>query len=225
MIDIDTLVPGWVARLVVMSATDDAAVSALETLWGKIRERNERIPAAIFEIGPGRGSLCTGVGWDQRYPVIRASLMRGDRNATAAEVLQELLHCAAHAIVYEPGKVAPTEGRYHDKSYRAAAESLGLDVEASDPVGGAADGWSITTLARGTLSRYRAEVDRLNRALARWEPTEQQKRQDPRQSRTQVMVQCSCTPPRKVRAGQKVLDKGGIRCEICGELFTASASS
>jgi hypothetical protein len=36
-----------------------------------------------------------------------------------------------------------------------------------------------------------------------------------------VLVHASAQGP----AGQKVLDKGGIRCEVCSELFTASASA
>ncbi len=224
MIDSDVLMSGWMARLVAMTTTDDAVVTTLEAVWAATRATNPGVPQVVFEIGPGRESTCSSIGWDQRYPVIQVNLMRGDRKTTSAELLERLLHWASHALVYEPGKVASSEGRYHGKGYKAAAEQLGLGVEASDPIGGAAEGWSVTKLARGTLSRYRPEVDRVSRALGRWEPTSQPKTQEPRQSRAQVMVQCSCAPPRKIRAAQKSINKGGIRCEVCGERFVPAAA-
>jgi hypothetical protein len=214
--------PGYRAIIRPVSEADRHVLEAVDRVWSKIQEQAPAVPNVIFDLTPGRSSGCSDVGWDQPHPVISINL-RPDgprrRTSTGPEILQGLLHQAAHAIVYEPGKIAPTEGRYHSREYKEAAERLGLDVEPSDPVGKAASGWSVTTLARGTLSRYRSEVDRLSRALAKWEPTAQQKTQQPRESRTQVAVHCSCTPPRKIRAGQKVLDKGGIRCEVCGELF------
>lgn len=213
--------PGF--KIVPVTAEDDAILRALERTWEKVRVQDDRIPNVVFEIAPGRESTCTSVGFDQVWPVIQLNLMRDGRKVTGAELLQTLLHQAAHALIYEPGKVRPSEGRYHPRAYRDAGVGLGLDVEASDPVTKAGDGWRQTALARGTLTRYRPEVDRLNRALDHWTATEQPKTERTG-SRNGVMLMCSCLPPRKIRirGNPENIDVSRIRCEICGELFAVS---
>jgi len=217
------LPPGF--KIIPVTAEDDAVLSALEGTWLQVRQQDARVPAAIFEIGPGRESSCISIGWDQRYPVIQVNLLRDGRKVKGAEMLERLLHQAAHAVIYEPGRVAPTSGRYHARVYKDAAEKLGLHAEPSNPVSLAGDGWSETTLARGTLTRYRAEVGRLDRALARWKATEQVKAEPPRESRGRELAECSCTPPRKIRVNRNVFAKGGIRCEVCGEPFELASAS
>jgi len=66
-------------------------------------------------------------------------------------------------------------------------------------------------------------VDRLGRALTRWEPPSQPGEQvrEAGGSRNGVALVCSCTPPRKIRlrGNPETIDTSRIRCEICGELF------
>jgi len=94
-------------------------------------------------------------------------------------------------------------------------DALGLDVE----FGGRGIGWDRTSLARGTLTRYRAELDQLDRAMTSWEPVSIRKG-----SRRPVKMVCSCSPPRILRTSAGTAAGPGIRCEKCGELFvTASA--
>ena len=201
--------------LVRVSAEDNAVLRALEKLWSKIREHDSRVPVALFDLTPGRSSGCVSVGWDQLSPVIEINLRPEGQNSTGAEVLEFLLHQAAHSIA---GPVKSSEGRWHNRAYRDAAESIGLDTAVD------ATGYGATSLASGTRTRYRNELSALDRALAKWEPTEQVKAE--RSSRNGVVLQCSCDPPRKIRirGNPDHLDVTGIRCEHCGQPFTASAS-
>lgn len=213
--------PGYRATLVAVSEQDAAVISALDKLWAKIREQDERIPASmIFDLTPGRSSSCTSVGFDQPWPVIEINLKDPDGHTISAkDALAFLLHQASHAIA---GPQMTSEGRYHPRSFADAGVSLGLDVEASDPVTKAGDGWSLTSLARGALTRYRPEVDVLDRALRKWTPTEQPKakRAD---SRNGVVLACLCVPPRKIRlrGDPAKIDVTRIKCEICGVNFEA----
>ena len=206
-------IPGWIARVVLVTAQDDAVLTALEGLWAKIRHEEASVPAAVFEIGPGRESSCTSVGWDQRYPILQINLMRGGRKVTSAELLQTLLHLAAHAATYEPGTLGPSENRYHSRAYRDVADSIGLTATAVP-----GDGWATTELARGTLTRYRP----------RWPPGPgagevgaDSSGQGHRDSRNPVPFVCSCDPPRRLRMNQGQADLGVVICSICGEPFRA----
>lgn len=223
MIDLASIVIPRGYRLVAVSDLDDAVLAALAAAWAKIREQDSSIPAAIFEIGPGREVACSTVGWDQRTPVIQFNLLRDERTLTGPELLERLLHNAAHAVTFEPGKVTATKGRYHTAAYRDAALKLGLDVEPDDPDGLGGDGWSRTSLARGTQSRYKSEVGKLDRALARWSPGDTPKASRRDSGNPEVAV-CSCIPSRKIRVYRSALDKGVIRCEICRSPFRLVAT-
>ncbi|MGC1783605.1 MAG: hypothetical protein WA708_13865 [Acidobacteriaceae bacterium] len=199
-----------------VTAADNHVIQALERMWSKIREQDSRIPAVIFDLTPGASSSCVSVGWDQPTPVVEVNLRPGGRNSTAAELLEFLLHQAAHSIA---GPVNPksSEGRWHGTTYRVAAEAIGL-VTVRD-----ATGYGATSLAAGTRTRYRSEISALGRALAKWEPTEQVK--TGRSSRNGVVLVCSCGPePRKIRirGNPEKIDITGIRCEICQSPFTPS---
>lgn len=223
---------GYRANLVAVTAEDDQILRALERTWEKIRTQDERIPAVVFEIGPGRESSCTSIGWDQVWPVISLNLLRDGRKITGAELLERLLHFAAHAIA---GPQMTSEGRYHPRSYRDAGVILGLDVKASDPETMAGDGWSQTSLAPGTGTTGRwPMIEPLDRALRNWEATEQPKTERA-DSRNGVVLACSCTPetlpdatswPRTIRLRGslhpkrgKPVDVTGIFCKHCGQDF------
>ncbi|MGH3402853.1 MAG: hypothetical protein ACRDRJ_10190 [Streptosporangiaceae bacterium] len=206
--------PGYRATLEPMTPEDERVTAALDAVWKRVRELNPGVPGVVIKIGAGPDTSHSGVGWDEPVPVLRLGLMRGDHVATAGELLEVLLHHAAHAIT---GPTMTTEGLYHSSGYRDTAGQLGLiaePVSTERKVGGS--GWSKTSLARGTLGKYRAETAALTRALARWQPTD-----DPRahrDSRNGVVASCSCTPPRKIRM-RSGFDLGPVVCGVCGEPF------
>src|SRR6185437_13788319 len=131
------------ATVVAVTPEDSAVLSALDRAWARIQELHPGVPGMTFEIGPGPDTSCSAVDWDQ--PVIRLNLLRGDRNASGAELLERLLHYSAHALF--GGAMSSSEGRYHSADFRKAAEELGLVAEplaADRPVAGT--GWSHTSL-------------------------------------------------------------------------------
>jgi hypothetical protein len=196
---------GYRATLRPVTAQDDAILSALDRMWSAIRQRDERIPAVLIELTPGRSSSCRSVDWAGQ-PVIELNLMSDGSKRTGRDLLQSLLHQAGHALA---GVSTSMEGRFHPKTYRDTVEQvLGLTAEQT------ATGFSDTELARGTVTRYRAEVDQLDRALKSWEPVEVRKRQ-----RSAVMVHCQCDPPRSVRIRASDVGKRDVVCTRCGQPF------
>ena len=63
---------------------------------------------------------------------------------------------------------------------------LGLDAER---VEGKGFGFGEVTMARGTKTRYRSEIAKLDRALARWEAVPIRAK-----SRAPIPLACQCTP-------------------------------
>jgi hypothetical protein len=214
--------------VIYVTTADDRLLKALDAAWAKIQEQNPGIASPVFDLTPGREMYCASVSWDLARPIIEFNLIQDGHKVTGAHLLERLLHNAGHALIYEPGKVAPTGGRYHTAAYRDAALRLGLDVEHNDPEGGAGDGYSETSLAKGTLSRYRSEVGKLDRALKAWTPSETPKTARDRSTSNPSLAKCGCEPPRQIRVRETALDKGPITCSICGQPFrivSASASS
>ena len=114
------------------------------------------------------------------------------------------------------------------------AAKLGLDAETTaertareegrraDDLQVAGTGWSVTSSARGTLSQYRSELEALNRALSRWQPSDVGRAA--RSSRNPSKAVCSCSPSRIIRVSKVTFDLGGIRCEVCGQPFKIAES-
>jgi hypothetical protein len=212
---------GYRAKLWPVTAADDRVLRALDQFWAGIRAQDDRVPAVLFEIGPGRETNCSAVGWDQPVAVLQLNMRRDDRNVTGREVAERLLHYAAHAIVFNPERPPGMAGRWHSTAFRDAASELGLTAVARDPDSPASGtGWSETSLGRGTISRYRPEIDALDRALAGWEPTEQPKTK--RRDYNQRAAECACG--RKIRVAETTLALAPIVCGRCGQPFKLSAS-
>lgn len=212
-------------RVVPVTAEDDRVLSALERFWSRLQQEDGQVPGAIIEIGPGRESSCLSVGWDQAHPVIQLNLIRDGRKATGRELAERLLHQAAHALSFDPSRPPATEGRWHGTAYVKAASALGLDARPKDNgkrVAGT--GYSQTSLARGTASRYQVEIAALNSALRAWSPTEQPKTRR-ESSRNPVLLQCRCQPPRRMRMQASTLSKGPVVCSICSEPFEPTVAS
>jgi hypothetical protein len=203
-----------------MAESDQEVVDALAAAWARIR-RDKRVPKVVIDIGPGRSSSCTSVGWGEsgsgdQPQVLELNLRPDGLNTTGPEVMHFLLHQAAHALA--PPSPS-TEGRYHGVEFRDAARKLGLEVKRAPGRGGT--GWSETTL--DDQARYAPEIRALARALRRWEPTVQPKAARS-SSRNPPVAVCQCSPPRRIRVSETTLRRGPIKCGICRHEFTLAAS-
>ena len=190
----------------VVADRDGQVARALSRLWERIRAEDSHVPEITVDLTPSRSSSCSSVGWDSD-PIVALNLQRDGTNLTGRELLLYLLHTAAHGVV---GTVTASEGRFHPEAFRDAAAGLGLDVEYS----GRGLGWDRTSLARGTVSRYRAEVDQLDRALKSWAPVAVRKG-----NRGPVRLVCSCDPPRILRTSGGTAGAGHPLRDLRGAVF------
>ena len=223
-----------------MTDKDSEILEALKTAWGSIQAvaMPVTIPPADFYLTEGRGTWCATATWAEPV-VLRMNLMHEGRNRTGEDVMESLLHLGAHAM--SRGSRSPTqgEGRYHSAEFRDAAKVLGLDAERIE---GKGFGFGEVNMARGTKTRYRSEIARLDRALARWEAVPIRAK-----SRAPIALVCECTPetilaglekrglpantglgargtqviawPKRIIAPTGVAARGGLRCDDCGAEF------
>jgi hypothetical protein len=219
---------------------DAEVLDALDTAWTKIRAEAPlgSIPPADFYLTEGRGTLCATASWDEPV-VLRINLQHDRENRSAEDVMKSLLHLAAHAMSKGSGSVTGGEGRYHSAEFRNAAKVLGLDAERRPTAG---YGFGDIRLARGTKTRYRSEIAKLDRALAKWEAVPIRSK-----NRAPIPLVCQCTPetierglkkrglppgtglskhgtqsiaaPKRIIAPSGVAARRGLRCDDCGAEF------
>jgi|SRR5579871_5859668 len=203
----------------------------LTATWKAIRRRHPQVPGATITVTPGPGSSCGAVAWDTSLPVIKASAQTIQDGPLA--VLEFLLHQAAHGLLAtgQPpaggdGRRYPDEhsqgnaGRYHNKSYWAAAQSLGL--KAAWTQGGT--GWAATTAEDGLLAVYEPAVRQLVTAMTGWQPPAPLPRSVRKSGGNGVSARCGCQPPRAIRmrgdAAAAGLRAHPVLCTVCGKAFT-----
>jgi hypothetical protein len=224
---------------------DAEVIAALDSAWARIRAEQPMgtIPPVRWYLTEGRSSG-HAMPWDE--PVtIRLNLQTDDeQNRSGKDLMLYLLHMGAHAASWQPGKPQTVEGRYHSAEFRDAALKLGLDAE--QPMRGGrpsvGSGFSEISLARGTLSRYKSEIGKLDRAMARWKPVKVRAK-----ARAPIPLVCECTAetiaaglkarglppdaglskqgtqkiaaPKRIIAPTGVAARGGIVCSDCGAEF------
>ena len=139
------------------------------------------MPQAIV-VTDTREQACGGVKWG-RDPVVTIGLPV--LAAGADEILHALLHQAAHGIV--GGTSEASGGRWHDRAYQAAAESLGLKAA----TGRAWEGCHGSTMLPDAMrDRYRKTLDTLEADRPVLASAFE---------RNGVGAVCECHPTRKIR--------------------------
>ena len=124
-----------------MSADDYSLrlIAALCDLWNAIRARHSEVPAVVLLPAPSLAKKMNVLGhfaplrWkgrrspdDQLHEVL---VVAEHLDRCAEDVLETLLHEAAHAVNHERGVRDCSRSQYHNRSFRTTAESLGLTVE------------------------------------------------------------------------------------------------
>jgi hypothetical protein len=242
--------------------TGSAIIAALEAAWDAVQERVEDLPDVVFISGTGvvgRGAKWghyRGHGWavrsecpegcdehahedgglvryhgDGRKPEV---FIAGERLAAGADLtLQTLLHEGAHALNAARGESGTSkEGRYHNKTFLAAAEEMGLRFEGQPD---ATIGYSSVVLTDEARKTYTDVIEALDEAIAVYMDTFAGLRTQGGQeggaapvpgagapkakSRNNPKAMCGCEEPRILRASKKVLAEGPILCGLCREEF------
>ncbi len=228
-------VAGMAHRSAATAAADslpDVTMSdALTATWKAIRRRHPKVPDATVSVAPGRGSACGSVAWDAGMPVIMVGAQTIAEGPLA--ILEVLLHQAAHGLLraaeHRSGNEAkhyPDEhsqgnaGRYHNKSYRDAAQSLGLKAEWTR--GGI--GWSATSANDDLAMVYEGPVRQLVTAMTDWQPPSPLPRSVRKSGGNGISARCQCQPPRTIRMrgadAAADLREHPVICSACGKPFT-----
>jgi hypothetical protein len=201
-----------------VEAVGSQLVLALEAAYGAVREQHPDVPPAVIVINSG-GNVKYGHFARSRWSV------RGDKIAEimiSAEGLQRppemvlatLIHEAAHGVAFTRDIPDTTkEGKYHNKKFAKIAEELGLNV--STHAGRPSIGHSNTTLPEGEWSDVLEELKPKLVAYREFDPDREFK---PRKHGHEK-AECYCSPPRIIRASERVLEQGPIVCGVCGEEF------
>lgn len=212
-------------------------ISALTELWNAIRERHPQVPAVVLLPAPSPSRKMNVLGhfaplrwkvteakhhpWLHEVVVVAEHLDRG-----AEDILETLLHEAAHAMNFARGIRDCSRSQYHNERFKEAAEDLGLEVARIPNYG-----WAQTSLAWGTAERYQGAVSELHAALihrhrrvvlAGTTSGGTTSTPDDEEGPRSRHLKATCACPLVIRASRKTLGATTIRCEICGEPFRAS---
>lgn len=224
-------------------------VRALESVWGSIQRRHAEVPRALIILAPGeeRGKLrklghWSPMRWRVRGPTdapgetIAEVLVAGEGiKLGAREILDTLLHEAAHGVAYARGiKDCTRQGRYHNHKYKAIAEELGLTVAEMGT-----HGWAQTSLPDGTAALYDGELALLQVSLVAYRRHKDEHltvegaegeseggaegEEGGSAKADKTLHICACTPPRKIRVSPKVAALGPIGCGVCGAAFVLAS--
>lgn len=213
-------------------------IAALTDLWNAIRARHPDVPAVVLLPAPSPGKRMNVLGhfaplrWKgRRSPddrlhevvVVAEHLDRG-----VEEVLDTLLHEAAHAANHEKGIKDCSRNQYHNRSFRTMAEALGLTVIQVPHYGHAH-----TTLPAATALLYEPELAALREVLiSRRRPValvsavppaggtesdndDAEGEDGPRSG----YLRATCACPFVIRVSKKTLASTTVRCESCGDGF------
>lgn len=212
-------------------------ISALTDLWNAIRARHPEVPAVVLLPAPSPVRRMNVLGhfaplrWkgkaksdDHRLHEVIVVAEHLDRGAE--DILDTLLHEAAHALNFEKRIKDCSKSQHHNAHFRAAAEALGLSVSRVPHYG-----WANTTLPPETAQLYEAELMALREVLiSRRRPvfvasapppgggsTDEDADGDTGTRDRHLRAHCAC--PHVIRLSKKTLKTTVIRCENCGEVF------
>ena len=203
-----------------------------------------RAPGADEDAGPGTGDGAGSLVEDAGDALAELFVGGEGLRLGAVELLDTLLHEAAHALAHARGiPDTSRQGRYHNARYRKVAIELGLEVAETKTFG-----WTDTKVPAATRAVYAAQLDQLRAALLAWRRPEADARRvltpgpgtgqledgaEPgdqgeddkdadRRKKNGVVARCACLAPaaRQIRLSVPVLALGPIICGICEEPFT-----
>ena len=208
-------------------------ISALTELWSAIRERHASVPSVVLLPAPSLTRKMNVLGhfaplrWkvtkSTNHPSLHEVVVVAEHlDRSAEDILETLLHEAAHALNFARGIKDCSKSQYHNERFKEAAEELGLEVSRIPNYG-----WARTSLARETASRYEGGVAELRAVLIhRHRPivpsgtttgdgTMPEDEEGPRSRH----LKATCACPYVIRASKMTLENTTIRCESCGKPF------
>lgn len=216
-------------------------IVALARVWAAVRKRHPDVPGVVLLPAPNPHKDNNVLGhfaalrWSPRKSpgstlVHEVVVVAEHLNRSPADIVETLLHEAAHAMNFERGiKDCSSTSQYHNQHFKAAAEELGLTVSQVRHYG-----FAMTMLLPDTAALYEAETEALaavlmhRRSITRAPSAPPgpsppgnvdnagDDKEDNKEGRMKKAV-CSCGFI--IRASRKVLASTTISCGRCAEPF------
>ncbi|MGH3401044.1 MAG: hypothetical protein ACRDRJ_00750 [Streptosporangiaceae bacterium] len=100
----------------------------LSAVWSSLQARHPDLPPAVFELSPSARTSGHDVNWSARP--VRLIIGPAMTRRAPAEILEWLLHEAAHAMAEARSPLSPGKRKrgWHTEAFRDAARELGLEV-------------------------------------------------------------------------------------------------
>jgi hypothetical protein len=213
-----------------------ALIAALARVWTSIRTKHPGVPGVVILAAPGSrdqprvlghfAALRWNVKEGQEHQVHEVVVVAEYLNRPAEDVVETLLHEAAHAMNFERGIRDCSRSQYHNAHFKAAAEEIGLTVNQVPHYG-----YAHTTLPPATAEQYREDVEALRSFLIHRRrlmelPTKgpgttggTDDNDDGRKEPSSRARKATCQCPFIIRVSKKVMESTTIRCDRCGQPF------
>lgn len=217
--------------------TSVALIQALAQVWSAIRRNHPQVPGVMLLPAPApagrRGKSVLGhfapLRWRTREDngglMHEVVVVAEHLDRSPEDVLETLLHEAAHALNFACGVSDCTASQYHNRHFKAAAEELGLVVKRVPNYG-----YALTRMRLITPDRYFDELAVLDAALIHrrsWRintksggETEDSSGRRPTSSAPRSRyLKATCQCGFNIRAARSTYRDTVIRCDSCGEPF------
>lgn len=191
--------------------------AALESAHALIQEKTGAPRATILvtrKTGRTMGHFTHAKVWKAGEDSFQEIMVSGnyfERGARA--VLGTLLHEVAHSIDLQNGIQGTSGDGYHNKKFKATAESLGLTITQAKGIG-----WSATEVSDSCAERWAEALALIENGLALMADAEQGKKAGGR-NKNLISARCGCGGV--IRLSAKVLEKCAPICKNCGGAFKA----
>jgi len=195
-------------------------LTTLDAVWSAIRAAHADVPPVVLLTAPGeRSQRKIGHFWALKWQhrtegnLHEVVLVAEYLNRTACDVLEVLLHEAAHACNFVRGIKDCSANQYHNRAFRKTAEELGLHVEQMGHYG-----FAHTSLTEETEKRWSEQIAMLGREIQvfrRWN----RKRKLGVQTPNRRNLRCSCACGFLIRVSRTTLNQTEIQCGRCRKRF------
>lgn len=206
-------------------------ITQLEFAWQAIQAENPELPDAVITSSrrrhksekDTRAQHCADT-WKKDGELVAEITVFGERLFDGAEeVMQSLLHEAAHALArVRDIKDTSNRNRFHNKKFVKIAEELGL--EGPDESGGPALGFSNCVITPVTAKIYADTIKAIDAVLKLYVPVQMDEEEEKPKTPTRK-AHCECPSDKEdepfnsitwAKWMQKKLDEYGVPPLLCG---------
>jgi len=209
-------------------------IRALQNVWNAIRVRHPDVPGVVLLPAPALRRGVLGHFAPLRWVVREAKgtllhevvVVAEHMDRSAADIVETLLHEAAHAMNFARGINDCSRSQYHNKRFKAAADEVGLEVEQVRHYG-----FALTSMPELTKQAYQRVTDELQAVLIHrreFRPHKPTAGNDNGRATT-TTAGGTATPSRSrkatcrcgfiIRVSRKTIEDTTIRCDRCGGPF------